>query len=160
NTNIGIGRDLKHQIPSHVDGLRLRLTDTSVFICNKRAHAFNPVKIECDDWKLFGSSTEGLKTHFEWDPRIMNERLRRSSSFVCPEYTKPACFRPKPKTISVNPWTTNSQAVRQLCSVSRFGPKRFFINNQDIHQIGDQHLKGDTTQALGLCYQPMTVDNL
>ncbi|XP_052790698.1 uncharacterized protein LOC128224731 isoform X2 [Mya arenaria] len=97
---------------------------------------------------------------FEWDPRIMNERLRRSSSFVCPEYTKPACFRPKPKTISVNPWTTNSQAVRQLCSVSRFGPKRFFINNQDIHQIGDQHLKGDTTQALGLCYQPMTVDNL
>ncbi|XP_052267328.1 uncharacterized protein LOC127869079 isoform X4 [Dreissena polymorpha] len=83
---------------------------------------------------------------FEWEPKIVNERLRRSSSFVCAQYDKPACFRAKPKTVAVNPW-----------KITRFGPRRYYINNQDIHQIGDVHLRGPTTQALGLCYPPKTV---
>ncbi|XP_052267326.1 uncharacterized protein LOC127869079 isoform X2 [Dreissena polymorpha] len=94
---------------------------------------------------------------FEWEPKIVNERLRRSSSFVCAQYDKPACFRAKPKTVAVNPWKVNSQALRQLNMITRFGPRRYYINNQDIHQIGDVHLRGPTTQALGLCYPPKTV---
>lgn len=39
---------------------------------------------------------------FEWDPKIVNEPLRRPTSFMCIEYHRQACYRPKPKILTGN----------------------------------------------------------
>lgn len=96
-----------------------------------------------------------------WNPKIKNEPLVRSQSFVCAEYTKPACYRRKPKAVSVpNAWCCDSQATRQLTMLSRLGPRNFYYNNQNIHNINNSYLMGDTTQTLGLCTSPRMVGSL
>ncbi|XP_045213580.2 uncharacterized protein LOC123564238 isoform X2 [Mercenaria mercenaria] len=92
-----------------------------------------------------------------WEPRILNQRLRRSSSFVCSDYHRPDNDRPKPKSVTPSPWQCQSQALRQLSLVPRFGPKQYYINNTQVHNITDKYLSGASTQALGLCYDPKTV---
>lgn len=95
-----------------------------------------------------------------WNPKVKNEPLVRSQSFVCADYTKAACYRRKPKVVSATAWECDSQALRQLSLLPRLGPKAFYFNNQNIHNIGQSYLRGETTQTLGLCCTPRTVDSL
>lgn len=95
-----------------------------------------------------------------WEPKILAERLRRSSSFICCNYHQTESYRPKTKTVTTDPWQCQSQAMRQLSLIPRFGPKKFYINNTNIHFIPNSYLSGPSTQARGLCYNPKTVTSL
>ncbi|KAL4240307.1 hypothetical protein ACF0H5_001100 [Mactra antiquata] len=103
----------------------------------------------------------GAKDHeMEIDPLIKNEPIRRSSSFVCSEYHKPQIFRQKPKIVALDPWECKSQACRQLSMVPRFGPRQYFLNNQNIHTKTAHYLSFPSTKAIGLCHHPKKVDSL
>lgn len=95
-----------------------------------------------------------------WNPQIVNEKLVRASSFVCADYHRSDSCRSKPKMVSSNPWICQSQACRQMILVQRLGPKRFYLNNQNIHNIEKCHIMRHSTQAIGLCYEPKTVSSL
>lgn len=120
----------------------------------------NRIKAKTYDEFLVQLGVKKEKDLITWNPKVKNEPFVRSQSFICAEYTKPACYRRKPKAVSANAWSCDSQATRQLTLLSRLGPRKFYYNNQNIHNISKSYLMGETTQTLGLCCSPNTVDSL